>query len=555
MDIKYVAFDVETPNHLNDRISAIGISVIDSEGGVSSKEYFVNPECEFDSFNISLTGITPFAVAHAPTFPGVWAEIEPLFSNHIVVAHNAQFDLAVLRKTLSAYGIQMPRLTYLCTMKLARRFVPDVENYKLSTLSDYFDIPLTHHHAGSDSEACANILCKLVHSGIAVETLACTLSPDGCPREERRTFPFRAHCETTNSLRELTSILNAISSDGILDDAEITFLTFWMKENESLRGNYPYDKIYSTLTSVLADGVITPQERETLLALFQAVSNPVEAYACVREKWEIAGKNICLSGEFDYGSKDQVTEVLQEKGAFIQRSITKQTNILLVGGRGSAAWSSGNYGTKIKKAMEMQTKGADIRIVREADFFNAVEEESMEQIAMTDSMQTDADTIKDALLREIHNPEYAAYLAVNRNKDETISLKAKTILWAKIKCSPKTKYVEVRTKYLGHFRPFIAAHDTQVSYAKGKQEESAGDWSRLSVNSLDEIAAMAEPLSIVYMLVLSDLGGESFGCCGRYLQCSDERKCVNPDFLMSIACSYKRNLESGRIFYGKNKNI
>ena len=55
---RYVAFDVETPNRMNNRMSAIGISVI--EDGKIADEYYslVNPESQFDSFNTRLTGIS-----------------------------------------------------------------------------------------------------------------------------------------------------------------------------------------------------------------------------------------------------------------------------------------------------------------------------------------------------------------------------------------------------------------------------------------------------------------------------------------------------------------
>lgn len=47
----------------------------------------------------------------------------------------------------------------------------------------------------------------------------------------------------------------------------------------------------------------------------------------------------------------------------------------------------------------------------------------------------------------------------------------------------------------------------------------------------------------------------TFDCCGRFEQCSDALRCLHPDPEASLGCSYKRNLLSGKIFYGKNKNI
>lgn len=48
---------------------------------------------------------------------------------------------------------------------------------------------------------------------------------------------------------------------------------------------------------------------------------------------------------------------------------------------------------------------------------------------------------------------------------------------------------------------------------------------------------------------------KSFGCCGRYIECSDAKKCVHPNQIHAKQCYYRNNLEMGKIFYGKNKNI
>lgn len=47
----------------------------------------------------------------------------------------------------------------------------------------------------------------------------------------------------------------------------------------------------------------------------------------------------------------------------------------------------------------------------------------------------------------------------------------------------------------------------------------------------------------------------SFACCSQFIRCSDEKKCVHVNKLYSKGCMYRANLEAGRIFYGKNRNI
>ncbi len=175
----------------------------------------------------------------------------------------------------------------------------------------------------------------------------------------------------------------------------------------------------------------------------------------------------------------------------------------------------------------------------------------MEQISLEIEEKTDCERIREALLDIIHNPEYERFLEVATNKDGTISIKAKSILVAKVKLTHRTRYFEVRTKNVDYFEKYISTNSIFSSCAI----TNLGEWSRITVKSVDEVLAFASLISIVYMLVLSELGGESFGCCARYVECSDAKECTNPDKMMSFACAYKRNLEAGRIFYGKNKTI
>lgn len=93
----YIVFDVETPNRANNRISAIGISTIEDGKIVDNYFSLVNPETHFDSFNTQLTGIDAKKVKNAPNFAELWKKIEPIMSRGILVAHNATFDMNVLR--------------------------------------------------------------------------------------------------------------------------------------------------------------------------------------------------------------------------------------------------------------------------------------------------------------------------------------------------------------------------------------------------------------------------------------------------------------------------
>ena len=165
---KFTVFDVETPNRESSRMSAIGITLM--EDGVITKEFYslVNPETYFDYFNTQLTGISEQTVRDAPTFPELWESIEPMMADGLLVAHNAVFDMGVLKKCLQGYGIRWkPTADYLCTVQMGRKLLPGM-SHKLNVLCDYYGIDLNHHQADSDSRACAEILRRYLAGGAEI---------------------------------------------------------------------------------------------------------------------------------------------------------------------------------------------------------------------------------------------------------------------------------------------------------------------------------------------------------------------------------------------------
>lgn len=168
--MRFVAFDVETPNSYNDRISGIGVAIVEDGEIVEEFATLVDPETYFSNFNIQLTGITPEAVEGAPTFGELWPTLERLFSDGVLVAHNAPFDMSVLAKCLRAYGVEwQDTASYLCTCQMGRRCYPELPNHRLNTLCGHLGIALAHHQADSDSRACAKLLIDYLGQGMEVE--------------------------------------------------------------------------------------------------------------------------------------------------------------------------------------------------------------------------------------------------------------------------------------------------------------------------------------------------------------------------------------------------
>ena len=75
----------------------------------------------------------------------------------LVVAHNAKFDMGVLRACLTHHGLQAPVFSYCDTVAIARRAWPNLANHKLGTVGAFLHIKFHHHNALDDAKTCAAI--------------------------------------------------------------------------------------------------------------------------------------------------------------------------------------------------------------------------------------------------------------------------------------------------------------------------------------------------------------------------------------------------------------
>ena len=160
---------------------------------------------------------------------------------------------------------------------------------------------------------------------------------------------------------------------GIIQDGEITEeesfnLRTWLYDNNYLSGHFPFDRLMSMLDRVLEDGILTKEESDEIMTTIQDLLNPVESTR--KQVFSVEGKHICLSGEFKCGKKSDVESVLTSRGAIVESSVKKTTDILIIGDLECSSYSNGSYGTKVKKAMEYNERGCSILIIKESDYFD-----------------------------------------------------------------------------------------------------------------------------------------------------------------------------------------
>ena len=269
---RIVAVDVETPNGKVPAICQIGIVVAEYGEIVKTESHLVNPETYFDAGNIAVHGILPSDVADAPTFPALWPRIAAYFSDSILVAHNAAFDLGVLSGTLTRCGIPVPEMTYCCTVQMARRrFSRETYgSFRLDTLCAAFDIPLTHHH---------DALCDALACYKLYEALLTDFGPD--PRDVRPykkatqqppkpVGEFSVETEQSRELRSLRELLTGVEPTNFLNPSDSMAIAYWMDRHTELCAEPPFDELYQYLYRMISDKPLRASEAQAFFALLRS---------------------------------------------------------------------------------------------------------------------------------------------------------------------------------------------------------------------------------------------------------------------------------------------
>jgi DNA polymerase-3 subunit epsilon len=154
----FVAIDFETANELRSSPCAIGLAIVRKGEFVQNISKLIRPpDLRFNAINISIHGIRPRDVAEQPEFPEVWESLRCHLEDAVLVAHNAAFDMSVLRYTLAHYGISHAPFRYHCTYQISKKLWPGLVNHKLDSVSRKLGITFQHHDACEDARACAEI--------------------------------------------------------------------------------------------------------------------------------------------------------------------------------------------------------------------------------------------------------------------------------------------------------------------------------------------------------------------------------------------------------------
>jgi len=306
--MNFTAIDFEIANSSRGSACAVGLCTVQDGKIVQCEQRFIRPEpLYFSPFNISIHGITETDVAHAPAFAELWPEMLASISGPLV-AHNASFDISVIRRSLDDAGLEYPDLDYYCTRVMAKLAWPGMPTYGLDHMAQHIGLSFQHHNAAEDAKACA---------ALALEACRVRGVTDLWELDE----PF-------------------VFSAGRLYPGGYTPCHG--------RGKDPTIRSSSSHKLRAADVSATVEE-------FDA-SHP------------FYGKSFVFTGAMTALLRKDAMQAVVDHGGACHDTVRQDTDYLVLGQKGYIGYSAGHKSSKMKKAEQMLGKGLPIEILSEADF-------------------------------------------------------------------------------------------------------------------------------------------------------------------------------------------
>lgn len=315
MTLSFVSFDFETANSSRGSACSIGlVKVINGDTTDKLSQIFKPPSSlnYFDDRNIMIHGITPKMVENKGHFVDYWEDFHSFIGGLPLVAHNASFDMSVLRSALLESNVEWPQLEFACTMVMSRNLYNLTSN-SLPFVAQAAEVNWDndrHHDALYDAEICAEIVKSM------------------------------ARRQNSDSLIDLIDSLHLeigrLRTDG--------WTTFRSKIQNS-RAN------------------LSPSK--------QIKTKDIEVNLDADSNHPIYGKLIVFTGSLYSMTRTDAWKFIAERGAYPQDTVTKDTDILVVGEQDPIKLAPGEtQSAKFRKAEQLRLKGQQIEVMTESDFLS-----------------------------------------------------------------------------------------------------------------------------------------------------------------------------------------
>lgn len=177
--MEYVALDFETANTESSSACAIGLCRFNGEGEEIDSYYsLIRPRnLYFDPRCTMVHNIDPYDIANARPLDELWDDITSFIKDSPLVAHNAPFDIKVLKDSAASYNLGGIDNDYYCTLSLSRKVLM-LDSYRLSSIASHFSWCYRAHMALDDAHVCGLLFSKLCGDALSSREDFCAFMLD-----------------------------------------------------------------------------------------------------------------------------------------------------------------------------------------------------------------------------------------------------------------------------------------------------------------------------------------------------------------------------------------
>jgi hypothetical protein len=209
-------------------------------------------------------------------------------------------------------------------------------------------------------------------------------TPASDPHGQPYNVLFNRARRVERDLSELLGLAKGMLSDGVVNDAEATYLRTWGDNHGDALDQWPTSLIFTRLNQFFRDGRIDDHERrelhELLAMLVGGTASMMLGYeGATSLPLDVPAPLICweketyvFTGRFAYGTRADCEREVRTRGGCCESSVTQRTTFFVIGTFGSLDWVHTSYGRKIQKAVKLRTDGFPIRIVGEDHWASAL---------------------------------------------------------------------------------------------------------------------------------------------------------------------------------------
>jgi len=157
--MNFVAIDFETAKYSQESACSVGlVRFIDGKAADTFYSLIRPPSLYIRPDFTEIHGLTVDDVRDAPRFNEIWDNINQFIGSFPLAAHNASFDMGVLKAVLNWYELEIPELSYFCTCRLSRHTWPHLKSHALTKLAGHFNIVYDAHNALDDAMTCGKLV-------------------------------------------------------------------------------------------------------------------------------------------------------------------------------------------------------------------------------------------------------------------------------------------------------------------------------------------------------------------------------------------------------------